>query len=340
MNKLFLLFVLLFSMTSLFSQNDSIVLNNSNKLVGEIKEMDKSVLIFKTPYSDSDFKIKWHRVKEIYSDRFFIVALSNGKRFSALIQSDSINKEIVLLNAGGYILESNMNDIIYLDAIGKNFLSRLTAEFDLGITSTKANNSKQFTANALLGYLANKWKLEGFFNSVISSQDNTDDIKRIEGNTRFQWYLPKDWFLSTSVNLLTNNEQELRLRTTAKLGGGYYFIHNNRMNFGSDIGLAFNNETYTNPLSPSKNSLEAYLGLQFNKYDIGDLSILTSAFAYPSLTESKRIRADFKLDFKYDLPWDFYIKTGVTYNFDNQPVNDAPKDDYVIQTSFGWELKL
>jgi hypothetical protein len=178
-------------MTSLFSQNDSIVLNNDNKIVGEIKSLDKSVLTFKTPYSDSDFKIKWYRVKEIYSNRFFIVALSNGKRFTASIQTDSINKGIVLLNAGGYILESELKNIIYLDAIGQNFFSRLEAEFDLGITLTKANNSKQFTANALLGYVANKWSLKGSFKTVLSSQDDVDDIKRIEGDGSFQWFLPK-----------------------------------------------------------------------------------------------------------------------------------------------------
>lgn len=340
MNKLFLLFVLLFSMITLFSQNDSIVLNNGNKLVGEIKSLDKSVLTIKTSYSDSDFKIKWYRVKEIYSKHFFIVALENGKRFSASINTDTINKKIVLLNAGGYILESTLNDVIYLDAIGQNFLSRLSAEFDLGLTLTKANNSKQFTSNALLGYVANKWKTTGTFNTVLSSQDEVDDIKRIEGNVNFQWFLPKDWFLSTSANFLSNSEQKLQLRTTGKLGGGYSFINNNSMNFGAGVGLAYNNETYTDPLVENKNSIEAYFGAQFDKYDIGDLSLLTSIFAYPSLTESGRFRADFKFDLKYDLPWDFYIKTGVTYNFDNQPVDGASKGDYVLQTSFGWELKL
>jgi hypothetical protein len=340
MNRVFLFFLLLLTNTLLFAQKDSIVLNNNDVIIGEIKGLDKSVLTFKTPYSDSDFKIKWQRVKEVYSNQVFIVALSNGDRFTASIETNSANKHIVLLNAGGYILESVLKEIIFLDAIGQNFLSRLDAEFDLGITLTKANNSKQFTANALLGYVANKWSLKGSFKTVLSSQDDVDDIKRIEGDGSFQWFLPKDWFLSTSVNLLSNNEQKLQLRTTGKLGGGYYFIHNNSMSFGAGVGLAFNNETYTDPIIPSKNSLEAYLGTQFNKYDIGDLSLLTSAFIYPSLTESGRFRADFNLDLKYDLPWDFYIKTGITYNFDNQPVDGASKEDYVLQTSFGWELKM
>jgi len=338
MNKQLLFFILLLTNSLLFAQKDSIVLQNKDILIGEIKDLDKSVLTFKTSYSDSDFKIKWSNIKEIYSKRSFIVALSNGDRFTASIETDTNNKHIILLNAGGYILESELENIIFLDALGESFLSRLTAQFDLGVTLTKANNSKQFTANALLGYAASKWKLDASFNTVLSSQDNTESIKRIEGDGHFQWFLPKDWFLSTSANFLSNNEQKLQLRSTGKLGGGYYFIHNNSMSFGAGIGLAYNNESYTDATIPSKNSMESYFGTQFNKYDIGDLSLLTSAFAYPSLTEKGRFRADFKLDLKYDLPWDFYIKTGVTYNYDNQPAEGATTADYVFQTSFGWEL--
>lgn len=65
MKKSFLVLLLFCSVNSVFAQNDSIVLNNNNRLVGEIKSLDKSVLTIKTTYSDKDFKIKWHRVKEL-----------------------------------------------------------------------------------------------------------------------------------------------------------------------------------------------------------------------------------------------------------------------------------
>ena len=43
-------------------------------------------------------------------------------------------------------------------------------------------------------------------------------------------------------------------------------------------------------------------------------------------------------DLKYDLPLDFYIRLGYTLNYDNKPVEGATESDYVLQTSFGWEL--
>ena len=83
--------------------------------------------------------------------------------------------------------------------------------------------------------------------------------------------------------------------------------------------------------------MEGFFGTELNLYDIGDLSLVTKVIAYPSFTESGRWRTDFNFDAKYDLPLDFYIKAGLTLNYDNRPVEGASETDYVFQTGFGWE---
>lgn len=59
--------------------------------------------------------------------------------------------------------------------------------------------------------------------------------------------------------------------------------------------------------------------------------------AYPGITAKERFKSDFTLDTKYDLPYDFYIKIGLTINYDNRPAEGASELDYVFQTGFGWE---
>ena len=150
------------------------------------------------------------------------------------------------------------------------------------------------------------------------------------------------WFILNLLklkifNIGANNEQKIKLRTTLRLGPGYYFSRNNSLVFSASAGLAVNNESSTDPLVDPNTSTEAYLGIYFNKYDINDFSVLTSIVFSPSLTEDNRFRTDFKLDLKYDLPWDLYVKVGTTYNYDSQPVEGATKGDYVFETGFGWE---
>ncbi len=317
--------------------NDSILLSNNDLLVGEIKKMDKSVLILKTKYSDSDFKIKWQNVLNIKSNRLFIVSMEDGQRLNSSINSIDSKSGLVNLDSGVNSFEEKLIDIIYLEPIGRNFLSRLTIDVDFGMTLAKANNLKQITSNISGTYLANKWKANGYYKTVFSKQDGSADINRMDGEITANYFLRNDWFVQLSGVYLSNDEQKLKLRSTYKAGAGYYFIHNNRMSFGAGTGFARTNENYIDDTA-SKNSSELYLAAGFNKYDIGDLSLMTSAVLYPSLSEKGRYRADVNLDLKYDLPLDFFIKMSLTYNWDNQPIEGATTDDYVFTTSFGWEF--
>jgi hypothetical protein len=85
--------------------------------------------------------------------------------------------------------------------------------------------------------------------------------------------------------------------------------------------------------------MEGFFGTELNMFDVGDLNLLTSIYAYPSITESGRWRSDFSFDAKYEMPFDddFYIKLGITVNYDNRPVAGASEVDYIFYTGFGWE---
>ncbi|OQX78479.1 MAG: hypothetical protein B6D61_05360 [Bacteroidetes bacterium 4484_249] len=138
------------------------------------------------------------------------------------------------------------------------------------------------------------------------------------------------------MSFLSNTEQKLDLRTVGKLGIGKYVIHNNHTYWGFEGGGTYNNENYWDK-TDDKESWEGYFGTELNMFDIGDLSLLTKAMAYPSITEAGRWRADFNFDMNYDLPLDFYIKLGFSLNYDNRPVEGASETDYVLHTGFGWE---
>lgn len=338
LQKVFPLFFFLTLCSFVFSQKkDSLKLNDGQVLIGEIQSMDQSVLVFKTSFSDSDFKIKWWKVKEIYSKRFFILSLSDGRRFNSSIRTDSIDKKHINLIDDGEKVTTTLNRVISLDPFSNgSFFKRLDLAFDAGFSLTKANNFQQLTTNAKIDYKAFKWNFLNAFNLVYSRQDNTDNISRYEANISTQRFLPKEWYLSTGIDLLSNSDQKLKLRTTGSLGAGYFIKKNNNLYFGAGAGLAYNHETYTDVLD-SKSSLESYISADFNKYDIGDFSILTSATFSPSLTEKGRMRFDYKFSLKYDLTSSIYLKSALTYNFDNQPVTGATKGDYTFQITVGWD---
>ncbi len=353
MNKKKLLITLvvftLFTIT-LSAQTDSLVFYNGNYAIGEVKNMNRGVLTIETDYSDSDFKIEWEKIKEIYTVTYFLITTSDGSRYNGYVNTGEVGK-IIITTDDGQEVEVIQDDIVWLDDVDKGFWSKLYASIDVGLDMTKANNFSQFSTRATLGYLAERWNLDGTYNTLFSRQDKVDDIKRTDGGIGYKYFLPKDWYPLASVNFLSNTEQKLELRTTGKAGMGKFVIHTNRTYWGFSVGANYNNETFLpNTVSdingndstytePDKKSWEGFIGTELNLFDIGDLNLSTKIFAYPSFTESGRWRTDFNFDAKYEMPFDddFYIKLGFSLNYDSDPVYGTSETDYVIHTGFGWE---
>ncbi len=334
MRVLILCVVGLFGLMSAAAQQDTLVLKNGNVIVGEIKSMDLGVLQIETTYSDKDFKIEWSGVRKVYTQTTFLVTLESGDRYTAQLRSTDENV-VVVRSADGTTASVPRMEIVYLKEVEQGFLSRLYASIDVGYSLTKAQTQEQITVNTRAGYLADRFTLDAYFNDLHSSQDSVTPIRRTDYGAGIRYLLPADWFLSFNASLLSNTEQALQLRTNLNLGAGNYIVHNNRVFWSLAAGTAGNFENFTNDTEP-RNSLEAFFGTQLNFFNFGDLNLLLNVFAYPSLTESGRWRSDGRVDIKYDLPLDFYIRAGVTVNYDNQPAIAGREIDYVFTTGLGW----
>ena len=330
-------FIVAFVSLSVQGQTDSLTFHNGNYIVGEVKNMDRGVLTIETDFSDKDFTIEWDGISEIFTDTYFLITLSNGDRYNGYINSSEPGK-ITITTDDGQTVEIIHDDIVWLEDVDKGFWSKLYFSFDVGFDLTKANNFSQVTARSTIGYLEERWNLDAYFNTLFSAQDNTEDIKRTDGGVGYKYFLPRDWYPLVSVDFLSNTEQKLDLRSTARLGVGKYAIHTNRTYWGFAGGANFNNEKFSVDSIGNRKSWEGFIGTELNMFDIGDLSLFTKIYAFPSFTESGRWRTDFNFDAKYEMPFDddFYIKLGLTFNFDNQPVEGASEIDYVFYTGFGW----
>jgi putative salt-induced outer membrane protein YdiY len=334
-----ILFISLFLvLCNLYAQTDTLIFKNGNMVEGEIKSMSRGVIQIETDYSDTDFLIEWEKVTELYSQQKYMISLDNGERTKSKINTDPSDKSKLIMDWDGTELKVDNNDVVYIKPLEDRFIDRLNASIDLGVSVAKANNLRQLTTRSYLGYFTDNWSADASLDAVRSSQDSIANTERTDASVSFNYFLGKNWFALVSAKFLQNDEQKLELRATPKTGIGNYIIQTNEMYLSLYAGAAWNNETYTDPTIPNRSDAEANFGTELNLFDMGDLGLLTGLSVYKSIKEGDRVRADFKFDIKYDLPLDFYIKLGYTLNYDSQPVEGASENDYVIQTTFGWEL--
>lgn len=318
------------------AQTDSLILSNSDIMVGEIKSLDKGVLYVETPYSENDFNIKWAEVREVYSATRFLITLQDGRRINGNIRTKD-RGTVALIDEEGLVTETTMENVVYLIGLKSEFWSRVNANVDLGFSFTKANHLKQGTMSVGAGYLGDTWSTDLFFSLFRSVQDSIASTRRNEAGINYKYYLQHDWYLMLDGNYLSNTEQALQARYTGKAGAGKFLIHSNQSYWGVGGGISLNIENFTNE-APDRSSAEAYVGSELNMFDTGDLSLLSNIYVYPSLTEAGRLRSDFKIDTKYEFAHDFYVKFNLTLNYDNRPAIQGNETDYVYGISLGWSL--
>ena len=332
--QLFLVLIIISPLA--LAQKDSLVFTNNNIMVGEVKSLDKGVITIETDYSDSDFKIEWDKVSELFSESTYLINLTDGRRLNGTIKSVAA-PDWEILRITGDTVRVKRDEIVYFKSYKEDFWSRVSASIDADYSFTKANNFNQIGGRANIGYTAPKWWLKASYSLLRSNQDGVEPVRRQDGDLSYRAFLKNDWYFSSVISFLSNTEQLLNLRSNLKAGLGKYIIHTNVSYLAVEGGISGVNEDFENQ-NENLNSLEAYIGSELNLYDIGDWSLLTRLVIYPSLTENGRWRADYVLDTKYDLPLDFYIKAGLTLNYDNQAVEGATDLDYVVQTGIGWEF--
>lgn len=318
-----------------YAQTDTLIFEDDQTIVGEIKSMDRGVVRIETEYSDSDFNIEWKKVKKIYTSTEFLITLEDGIKYFGPIHSVS-DSTVKISTVLGMSFEYPIIEVVYLSPLEKSFADRFDASIAFGLDIAKAQNLRSLTTRSSFGYKAERWKSKGSFNTLQSEQDETDRIERQDASLDFSYILKRRWYAVANMNTLSNTQLSLSYRINTLIGLGNYLVRTNFSYLRADVGLNRNQEKYSTETERT-NSLEGYVGTEINLYDIGDLNLLFQLYGYPGLTQKDRFRSDMTFDMKYDLPLDFFITLGVSLNYDNQPAEGAEEVDYVISTSFGWE---
>ena len=309
---------------------DVVTVLTGEKIVGEIKKVEKDVLTIETAYSDSDFKIEWDQIVSIESDRQFLVETFGGMRLTGPLKAEAGKKTVLVAD-----VSIALADVSAMDPYERSFWSRFDAGFDFGYSITQANDAKQLTFGGNLLY-RDKQIVDSLLANVFkSTQSNAPNTQRWDLGNDFRYLFGDRWYANTTQDFTQSDEQGLDLRTTLGAGGGRYLLRSSSQYLGVGGGLAWTNESYQDSTIPKKDSAEAYLGTEFMTEKLKVTDLVTRFTYYPSLTIDDRYRINFRFDLDFNLPGDWYFRSGVFDNFDSKPPAGLSKNDFGWSNSFG-----
>ncbi len=317
-----------------YAQQDVVITNTGERLVGEIKNVEKDILTLETAYSDSDFKIEWEDIVSIESKRQFLVETFDGQRLSGSITPDPAKKLAVQIDGTSVELAQ----VSTVQPFERTFWSRFDTALDFGYSMTRTNSAKQLSLGTNLSYRDERYADSLFANIFSSTQDNAPETQRWDLGNDFRRLLGTRWYVNTTQDFLNSEEQGLDLRTTIGGGGGRYLMRSSSQHLALGGGLAWTNEKYTDPTLATKDSAEAYIGSEFMTEKLKITDLITRLTYYPSLTISDRFRLAYRFDLDFNLPGDWYLRIGLFDNYDSEPPAGFSKNDYGWSNAFGFKF--
>ncbi len=313
---------------------DVVITTTGDRLVGEIKSIEKDVLTLETAYSDSDFKIEWDKVASIESKRQFLMETFDGRRLSGSLTPDPEKKPAVRIAEATVQLP----DVSVVQPFERTFWSRFDTALDFGYSLTRTNASKQLSLGTNLSYRDERYVDVAFANVYRSSQENAPETQRWDVANDFRRLLGSRWYVNTTQDFMNSEEQGLDLRMSIGGGGGRYLTRTASQYLALGAGLAWTNERYTDPTLATKDSAEAYFGTEFMTEKLKITDLITRFTYYPSLTISDRYRLSYRFDLDFNLPGDWYFRFGLFDNYDSKPPEGFSSNDYGWSNAFGFKF--
>ncbi len=318
------------------AQNDVVTLTNNKSLVGTINGLKNGILNFK--YSNSNFKIAWNDVKTIESERYFVYTLTTGDIYKGSFKTDTTNNNSIAIYNNGQFYVFNKDFVVEISPIEKSFLNKWKGSLSAGYTLTKANKTQQFNTAASLSYLSEISNFTASGSAIRNYLNDSITTNRSEFNLSYKYFVTNRFFTQLGFNLLQNEEQKLNLRFTGQGGFGRFLIRSQNSYFSTFVGIAWNNESYSTPETPKKNSAEGWIGIDLGFKPTNGINFSLNGNAYPGITVKERVRANLESAIDFNLFWGFKFRISYKYNFDSAPPANAVKHDYVLITALGWSF--
>jgi hypothetical protein len=318
-------------------RTDVVILNNGDRITGEIKKLERGKLEYRTDDAGTIF-IDWAKIDYISSINKFDIELETGVRYIGSIEMAEEEAKLVVITSD---LRFNLDliSIVRMYPLEASYWKRLKGYLDVGLSYERANRKVEWRLGGEVSYRGEKWLTKLIGESYFTQQEEVSRTSRNNAALTIQRLMRNRWIGALLTNHEQNDEQNLDYR--ALVGGalGRFLIQDNRHLLVAYVGLSGTREKYHDKDDIGYNA-EGLLNVQYEafRYDSPKLDFITSLSVYPNLTTSGRVRTNFTARLSYEIFHDFYITINGRYVYDTKPPGGR-KHDYSVDTGISWRFR-
>ena len=356
MSKYFVaLFLILLLQAGVFA--DQIVMNNGDRLTGQIIKKDGDSVIIQTE-SAGTVKIKWSAVVELVSEKPLTVTLDSGKIVQGKIGTEEDKVKVETEKAENVTVEKKAIKVVRTPEEQKKYeieqrrieVSKLTdfwsGTVDVGFSMTSGNSDTRTFTAGLRGVRETRNNKFSVYANALQIKDTSNNNRKFTAQSvwtgaRYDVDINRQWFAFGSGDFEYNKPQKLNIRAVLGGGLGYHAVRKDRLKLDFTSGLTNNYENFSTGIK--RNSAELLVGNEL-KYQLNSRVKLTErAVLYPNLSRPGDVRALFDSSVQTDINswmgWHFTVGN----RFNSNPVDRTERNDFLLSTgirfSFGKNRK-
>jgi hypothetical protein len=324
-------------------KTDVIVLKNGDRVTGEIQELEYGLLRLDTDDMGT-ISIEWSAIASIDSQYVFDVQRAGGRQYAGIIATSEDGQELVIKDEVG-AQSVPLSSVVRVTELETGFWQRVSGSMSVGFNYTKSTGIRTGSVNISSQYQAEQLKATLDISAYETSSPDTEPSARENLTSTVQFQRERPSFLMLLNSLERNDELGIDLRLT--MGGGLarYFAQDQDSEVMLLLGAVANQEWVNDEAESldaddSQQSLEGVLGASWRIFRFNDpeVSLASTAYLYPSLTESGRRRGTLDVSLRREIISDLFFDISFYESYDSDPPSAGETTDYGIVTSLGYKF--
>lgn len=163
-------------------KTDVVVLENGDRITGEIKGLQTGVLKVSLDWVDSSLSVQWSKVARVESSQSFLVETQDGSVYTGVLSTtaSSTNQPVRIEVADEAEIEATEEKarVVRLEETGASFRQRLSGVVNLGSSYSKGNNATVFSAGSDIEFREGRWGSQLTYNGNLT--DNSGAATPLE----------------------------------------------------------------------------------------------------------------------------------------------------------------
>jgi hypothetical protein len=329
---------------ALAERTDVVVLDNGDRITGEVLELASGQLKFKTDHVGTMY-IDWTHIVSLTTAQRLNIELLDGKRLhGAAPETASSAGAIRLLSEqpgqAPAPIEVPIADVADLRRItvGDAWYNRLDREVSLGYSYTSANGVQTADFSGNVGARNSKRQWKASLDMETTHQDTAPSTQRDSLVLSYDSFLADRYYRETTLQFERNEELGLDLRSLVAQTFGRYFVQRQGLEWRAGAGLAVSTETGSNGDKRQAIWVPLTTDLYIFRWDHPKTNVSANLGVYPALNEGGRVRGEASLKLKHELINDLFLEISFNDSYDNRPAETARTNDWNVVTSLGYSF--